>query len=66
MAATISGKLNFPFVEEVEIGGSIRTFYPTRDDSEYVWHRDKEDREIEVLEGEGILLSESDGEKIQS
>lgn len=53
MAATISGKLNFPFIEEVEIGGVVRTFYPTRDDSEYVWHRDKENREIEVLEGEG-------------
>lgn len=53
MAEVISGKLQFPFLEEIDIGGVIRTFYPTKDDSEYVWHRDREDREIEVLEGEG-------------
>ena len=33
--------------------GVCRTFDPERDDAEYVWHRDKEDREVEVLEGEG-------------
>lgn len=33
--------------------GHIRTFDPTQDDEEFVWHRDMEDREIEVLEGEG-------------
>ena len=33
--------------------GHIRTFDPERDDAEFVWHRDMEDREIEVLEGEG-------------
>ena len=33
--------------------GVVRTFDPERDDSEYVWHRDHEDREIEVLSGEG-------------
>ena len=33
--------------------GEIREFDPSRDDSEYVWHRDEEDREIEILEGEG-------------
>ena len=33
--------------------GQIRTFDPSRDDEEFVWHRDMEDREIEVLEGEG-------------
>lgn len=33
--------------------GEIREFDPRREDSEYVWHRDEEDREIEILEGEG-------------
>ena len=33
--------------------GHIRTFDPERDDEEFVWHRDMEDREIEILEGEG-------------
>lgn len=30
-----------------------RTFDPDKDDSEYVWHVDLENREIEVIEGEG-------------
>ncbi len=33
--------------------GLIREFDPLLDDNEYVWHRDKEDREVEILEGEG-------------
>ena len=33
--------------------GDIREFDPSRDDAEFIWHRDKEEREIEVLEGEG-------------
>lgn len=33
--------------------GVIRWFDPHKHDAEYVWHRDMEDREIEVLEGEG-------------
>lgn len=31
--------------------GDIRTFSSNANDSEFVWHRDMEDREIEVLEG---------------
>lgn len=33
--------------------GEVRTFDPTCEDAEFVWHRDFEDREIEILEGEG-------------
>ncbi len=33
--------------------GEVRTFDPSIDDAEFVWHRDMEDREIEILEGEG-------------
>jgi len=33
--------------------GEVRTFDPSIEDSEFVWHRDMEDREIEILEGEG-------------
>ena len=33
--------------------GVCRTFDPKIDNSEYVWHRDNEDREVEILEGEG-------------
>mgnify|MGYP003339897912 FL=1 len=38
-----------PYWEE----GHIRIFDPFKEDAEFVWHRDMEDREIEVLEGEG-------------
>ena len=48
MAETTFGK-DFPFVEE----GEIREFDCTKDDAEYVWHRDAEEREIEIIEGEG-------------
>jgi hypothetical protein len=34
----------------------VRIFDVTKDDSEYVWHRDNEDRIIEVLEGNGWRL----------
>ena len=33
--------------------GEIRIFDPSVNDAEYVWHKDLEDREIEILEGEG-------------
>lgn len=56
MAETISGKIDFPFMSEYTLGGEIREFFINRDDEEYVWHRDYEDREVEVLEGEGWQL----------
>lgn len=48
MAEITFGK-DFPFTAE----GEIREFQVTREDKEYVWHCDAEDREIEVLNGEG-------------
>ena len=48
MAETTFGK-DFPFVEK----GEIREFLVDRDDKEYVWHRDKQDREIEVIKAQG-------------
>ena len=35
---------------------NIRTFSKDVDPMELVWHQDKEDREIEVLEGEGWMF----------
>lgn len=31
----------------------IRTFDVNTDDQEFIWHRDRKDREIEVLSGDG-------------
>ena len=38
-----------PYWEDAD----IREFDPLRSDDEFVWHRDREDREIEILDGEG-------------
>ena len=51
MAETIFGK--FPFISEYDVGGEIRELSSETDDAEFIWHRDDEDRELEVLEGEG-------------
>ena len=40
-------------MSEYTVGGEIRDFYVDVSDEELVWHRDPEDREMEVLEGEG-------------
>ena len=45
--------VNLPFAEEYTVEGITREFFIDRDDEEYVWHRDHEHREIEILEGEG-------------
>jgi quercetin dioxygenase-like cupin family protein len=45
----ISGR---PYTEE----GMLRTFTTEVPDEEYVWHRDKKDRNVEILEGEGWQL----------
>ena len=45
--------VNLPFVKEEDLDGEVREFLIDRDDEEYVWHRDNEHREVEILEGEG-------------
>jgi hypothetical protein len=43
-----------PYVDCIVEEYKIRTFDPdTSSPKEYIWHRDHNDREIEVLEGEG-------------
>lgn len=49
MAEVISGK---PYLDD----GDIRVFDVTKPNEDYVWHRDNEDRIIEILEGEGWQL----------
>ena len=46
MEVIIFGK---PYIDE----GNIRTFDCNANDNEYVWHRDKENRTIQVLESNG-------------
>ena len=40
--------------------GNIRTFSKDVDPMELVWHQDKEDRTIEILEGEGWAIQKDD------
>ena len=46
VAEISSGK---PYIDN----GDIRIFDVDKDESEYVWHRDNEDRMIEILSGDG-------------
>ena len=41
-----------PYVDN----GNIRTFDINQPATDYVWHRDQEDRTIKILEGEGWQL----------
>jgi hypothetical protein len=46
-----------PYIDEVIDNCRIRTFDPLQTNSEeYVWHRDFNDREIEVLDGIGWMI----------
>ena len=45
-----------PYTEVVEDKYIVREFSETVDESELVWHRDKSNRELTVLQGEGWKL----------
>jgi hypothetical protein len=53
VAVRISGK---PYTDD----GEIRTFDVEQKQEEYVWHRDREDRHIEVIEGAGWRFQPQD------
>lgn len=50
----------FPFSEVVQSGARVRTFSPEIDDEDLVWHRDAEDRIINVIESSGWYLQLED------
>ena len=46
--------MDFPFTEiQINEGTFIREFSSKVDEMELIWHRDKENRHIKVLEGNG-------------
>lgn len=49
MVTKTSGNLKQPYSDDL----NLRTFDVQADSSEYVWHRDEEDRLVEVISGEG-------------
>lgn len=50
----------FPFTEHREGAAAVRRFAHDVDDEELVWHRDREDRRITVLSGEGWFFQMDD------
>jgi len=46
-----------PYIDD----GNIRCFNVAEDSKEFVWHRDKEDREVEILEGDGWQFQPDNG-----
>jgi hypothetical protein len=49
-----------PFIQEVIGDKRLRIFSPNVDDEELKWHRDRENRLVEVLEGEDWYLQMDD------
>ena len=47
-----------PYTDYLKIGEDLfyRIFDPTKEDMEFVWHRDERDRTCIVIEGEGWKL----------
>lgn len=46
-----------PYIDsEITKNSKIRVFESNIDSGELHWHRDREDREVEILEGKGWLL----------
>ena len=56
----VFGNMKFPFEEKIVGNKKLRTFSPNVDDGELKWHRDREDRLVEVLEGEDWYLQMDD------
>lgn len=51
------GNMNFPFIQkEINDNVKIRTFKSDVDSGELMWHRDRENRVVEVIEGNGWKL----------
>ena len=53
--------MEFPFKENIKQGIFERTFSQDVDNDELVWHRDREDREVEVI-GETDWMFQYDNE----
>jgi len=51
---------DFPFHQEIIGNKKIRTFSPDVDSEELKWHRDRENRLVEVLEGNNWYLQMDD------
>ena len=53
-------KKEVPYDETISEGKKVRLFTESIDNHELKWHRDREDRLVEVIEGEGWQLQFDD------
>ena len=51
--ANFFGNIMNPYIDEQSEEYFIRTFQSYTDDEELVWHRDRNDRTVEVVKGKG-------------
>lgn len=60
------GKIEFPF-NEVDLKGGLflRVFKEGVDSEEMIWHRDREDRRVAILESNGWLLQMDNGVPVE-
>jgi hypothetical protein len=52
--------MNLPFQQIKDGNKLIRTFEPDIDSNELVWHRDKKDRIVRIIENEGWKFQKED------
>lgn len=52
--------MNLPFQQIKDGNKLIRTFEPNIDSDELVWHRDKKDRIVRIIENEGWKFQKED------
>ncbi len=55
----------FPFTEDREGAVAVRQFAHDVDDEELTWHRDREDRRVTVVSGEGWYFQMDDQLPVQ-
>ena len=59
-------EIEFPF-QEIDLKGGmfLRTFKEGVDSEEMIWHRDKEDRKVAILESNGWMIQMDDGVPVE-
>jgi hypothetical protein len=52
----VIGKMKLPFEEKIVDNKKLRIFSPNVDSGELKWHRDRENREVRIIENEDWFL----------
>ena len=52
--------MTFPFTENQNVDGRLRVFSSEVDNEELIWHRDDEDRIVQIIEADGWYFQRDD------